>query len=62
METPTLASVVAEVISLITTSMTSIGTALMANTIFQYVLGVVIFGIAISVIFYLVKKLKRRGN
>jgi len=57
-----LTTTVASVVTLITTTMSSIATALMANDIFMMVIGVVIFGIAIGVIFSLVKKLKRKGN
>lgn len=57
----TLATSVASTITLITTSMGTIGTALMANEIFKLVLGVVIFSISMGVIYSLVKKLKRKG-
>lgn len=57
-----LKTMVAAVIDLITTSMTSISTALMANEIFQLVLGVVVFGLSIGVIYTLVRKLKRKGR
>lgn len=57
-----LTTTVASVITLITTSMSSIATALMANQIFQLVIGVVVFGLSIGVIYTLVRKLKRKGN
>lgn len=56
-----LAATVASVITLITTSLGTVGTALMANEIFQLVIGTVIFSISMGVVYSLVKKLKRKG-
>lgn len=60
--TTSLSTIVADVIELIMTSMSSIATSLMSNVLFQYVLGIIFFSIAIGVVYGLVRKLKRRGK
>ena len=44
------------------TLMGTMSTALLANEIFQLVIGVIMFGIGMGVVFTLTKKVKRRGN
>lgn len=56
-----LSTAVASVITLITTSFGTVGTALMTNSVFQLVVGTVIFSISMGVVYSLVKKLKRKG-
>ncbi len=51
-------SVITNIISLLGT----VSTALLSNEIFQIVIGVVIFGIVMGVVFTLVRKLRRRGK
>ena len=53
---------VTTVVSNIITLMGTVSTALLSNEIFQIVIGVVIFGIVMGVVFTLVKKLRRRGK
>lgn len=51
-------TVVTEILKL----MTSVASTLMNNSIFQITIGIVILGIIMSLIFTLVRKMKRRGR
>ena len=44
------------------TLMGNISTGLLANDIFKLVIGIIMFGIGMSVVFTLVRKLRRRGK
>lgn len=58
----TLFQNVTTVITKILELMTSVATTLMNNPIFQVTVGIVILGIVMSLIFTLVRKMKRRGR
>ena len=58
----TLFQSVTTVITKILTLMTSTATTLMSNPIFQITVGIVILGIVMSLIFTLVRKMKKRGR
>ena len=58
----TLFQNVTTVITNILTLMTKVATTLMDNSIFQITIGIVILGIVMSLIFTLVRKMKRRGR
>lgn len=58
----TLFQNVTTVITKILELMTSVATTLMNNPIFQVTVGIVILGIVISLIFTLLRKMKRRGR
>lgn len=67
LETPTTAigtlfDNVTTVITNILTLFTTVGTKLMSNPIFQLTIGVVVLGIVMSLVFTMVRKLKRRGK
>ena len=58
----TLFQNVTTVITKILELMTSVATTLMNNPIFQVTVGIVILGIVMSLVFTLVRKMKRRGR
>lgn len=58
----TLFQNVTTVITKILELMTSVATTLMNNPIFQVTVGIVILGIVMSLIFTLVRKMKKRGR
>lgn len=58
----TLFQNVTTVITKILELMTSVSTTLMNNPIFQVTVGIVILGIVMSLIFTLLRKMKRRGR
>lgn len=58
----TLWTMVTSVATNMVSLMGTVSTGLMSNEIFQIVVGVVLFGIAMGIVFALVKKLKRRGR
>ena len=58
----TLFQNVTTVITKILELMTSVATTLMGNSIFQITIGIVILGIVMSLIFTLVRKMKKRGR
>lgn len=58
----TLFQNVTTVITKILELMTSVATTLMNNPIFQVTVGIVILGIVMSLIFTLLRKMKRRGR
>ena len=58
----TLFQNVTTVITKILELMTSVATTLMNNSIFQITIGIVILGIVMSLIFTLVRKMKKRGR
>ena len=58
----TLFQSVTTVITKILTLMTSVATTLMSNPIFQVTVGIVILGIVMSLIFTLLRKMKKRGR
>lgn len=67
LETPTTAigtlfDNVTTVITNILTLFTTVGTKLMNNSLFQLTIGVVVLGIVMSLVFTMVRKLKRRGK
>lgn len=67
LETPTTAigtlfDNVTTVITNILTLFTTVGTELMNNSLFQLTIGVVVLGIVMSLVFTMVRKLKRRGK
>lgn len=67
LETPptaigTLFDNVTTVITNILTLFTTVGTELMNNSLFQLTIGVVVLGIVMSLVFTMVRKLKRRGK
>ena len=67
LETPptaigTLFDNVTTVITNILTLFTTVGTKLMNNSLFQLTIGVVVLGIVMSLVFTMVRKLKRRGK
>lgn len=53
---------VTEVVTSILTLMGTVSTTLMSNPIFQVTVGIVILGIVMSLIFTLVRKMKKRGR
>ena len=53
---------VTEVVTSILTLMGTVSTTLMSNPIFQITVGIVILGIVMSLIFTLVRKMKKRGK
>lgn len=57
-----LFTAVTEVITNILTLFGSVCTTLLANPIFQITIGIVILGIVMSLVFTLVRKMKRRGK
>ncbi len=67
LETPTTAigtlfDNVTTVITNILTLFTKVGTELMSNSLFQLTVGVVVLGIVMSLVFTMVRKLKKRGR
>ena len=51
--------------TVMTNMMTALGTVttgLLANEIFQLIIGLVVFGLVVGLIFLFVRKAKRRGN
>lgn len=58
----TLFQNVTTVITKILELMTSVATTLMNNPIFQVTVGIVILGIVMSLIFTLLRKMKKRGR
>ena len=57
----TLFSSISTVITKILELFGSVCTTLLANPIFQITIGIVILGIVMSLVFTLVRKMKRRG-
>ena len=57
-----LFTAVTEVITNILTLFGSVCTTLLANPIFQITIGIVILGIVMSLVFTLVRKMKKRGK
>lgn len=57
-----LFTAVSTVVTKIVELMGTVSSALLDNPIFQIVIGVIMFGIGMGVVFTLVKKLKRRGK
>ena len=53
---------ITSVISNVITLMGTVTTGLLANEIFQIVIGVVVFGLIMGIVFALVRKLKKRGK
>ena len=53
---------VKEVITQILTLFGTVSTTLLDNSIFQLVMGIIIFGIIMGLVFTLLRKLKRRGK
>ncbi len=51
-----------EVVTQILTLFGTVSTALLSNSIFQLVMGIIIFGIIMGLVFTLLRKLKRRGK
>ena len=67
LETPTTAigtlfDNVSTVITNILTLFTTVGTQLMNNSLFQLTIGVVVLGIVMSLVFTMVRKLRKRGK
>ncbi|HIT12248.1 MAG TPA: hypothetical protein IAB58_05600 [Candidatus Pelethosoma merdigallinarum] len=67
LETPTTAigtlfDNVTTVITNILTLFTTVGTKLMSNSLFQLTIGVVVLGIVMSLVFTMVRKLRKRGR
>lgn len=57
-----LFTAITEVVTEILTLFGSVSTTLMSNPIFQLTVGVVVLGIVMSLVFTMVRKLKRRGK
>ena len=57
-----LFSSVTDVVSNLTTLMGTMSTTLLSNTIFQIVIGIIMFSIAMGYVFTLVRKLRRKGR
>ena len=57
-----LFTAVTEVITNILTLFGSVCTTLLANPIFQITIGIVILGLVMSLVFTLVRKMKKRGK
>lgn len=57
-----LFNAITEVVTEILTLFGSVSTTLMSNPIFQLTVGVVVLGIIMSLVFTMVRKLKRRGK
>ena len=53
---------VTTVITNLVTLMGTMTTALLANELFQIVLGIVFFSIAMGIVFTLVRKIRKRGK
>ena len=53
---------ITSVISNIITLMGTVTTGLLSNEIFQIVIGVVVFGLIMGIVFTLVRKLKKKGK
>ena len=58
----TLFDTIGTVITNILTLFTTVGTELMNNSLFQLTIGVVVLGIVMSLVFTMVRKLKKRGK
>lgn len=57
-----LFTAVSTVVTKVVELMGTVSSALLNNPIFQIVIGVIMFGIGMGVVFTLVRKLKRRGK
>ena len=57
-----LFTAVTEVVTNILTLFGTVSTTLLSNPIFQLTIGVVVLGIVMSLVFTMVRKLRRRGK